>query len=109
MDGDENAKAALYALTQLDGSKPTVGFFITDAGYHSSGLDSPTARAEERYLLEKGVPDTDFFQLFDSVRVCARGIYVKILLRALVHEDIGVKVLLSASLASMYGSSSFEH
>ncbi|CAM9404457.1 unnamed protein product [Ectocarpus fasciculatus] len=66
-DGDENAKAALYALKELDGTKPTVAFFITDAGYHRTKRDSPTAKAEEELLVAKGVPDTDFYALFDSV------------------------------------------
>ncbi|CAM9676695.1 unnamed protein product, partial [Sphacelaria rigidula] len=66
-DGDENAKAALFALTQLDGSMPTVAFFITDAGYHRTGHGSPTARKEQSYLEDMGVSDTDFFRLFDSV------------------------------------------
>lgn len=67
-DGDENAKAALHALRELDGSKATVAFFITDAGYHRSKLDSPTAKAEEEFLGARGVSDTDFYTLFDSVR-----------------------------------------
>ncbi|CAM9332790.1 unnamed protein product [Ectocarpus sp. 6 AP-2014] len=66
-DGDENAKAALYALKELDGTKPTVAFFITDAGYHRTKRDSPTAKAEEDFLVAKGVSDTDFYALFDSV------------------------------------------
>lgn len=68
-DGDENAKAAFHALKELDGSKATVTFFITDAGYHRSKLGSPTAKAEEEFLLAKGVGDTDFYAVFDSVRV----------------------------------------
>lgn len=67
-DGDENAKAALHALKELDGSTPTVAFFITDAGYHRTRWDSFTAKAEEDYLVGKGVSDTDFYALFDSVR-----------------------------------------
>ncbi|CAM9113857.1 unnamed protein product [Scytosiphon promiscuus] len=68
VDGDENAKAALHALKRLDGTKPTVAFFITDAGYHRSKRDSPTAKAEEEFLLAQGgVSDTDFYILFDSV------------------------------------------
>lgn len=67
-DGDENAKAALYALKELDGGKPTVAFFITDAGYHRTKRESPTAQAEDDYLLGKGASDTDFYVLFDSVR-----------------------------------------
>ena len=68
-DGDENAKAALYALKELDGCKPTVAFFITDAGYHRHKRLSPTARAEDDYLVDKGAADTDFYVLFDSVRL----------------------------------------
>ena len=67
-DGDENAKAALYALKELDGSKPTVAVFITDAGYHRTKSESHTAQAEDDYLLEKGAHVTDFYVLFDSVR-----------------------------------------
>lgn len=67
-DGDENAKAALYALKELDGSEPTVAFFITDAGYHRTKWESHTAQAEDDYLLEKGAHVTDFYVLFDSVR-----------------------------------------
>ena len=66
-DGDENAKAAFHALKELDGSKATVTFFITDAGYHRSKRDSPTAKAEEEFLLAKGVDDADFYAVFDSV------------------------------------------
>lgn len=68
-DGDENAKAAFHALKELDGSKATVTFFITDAGYHRSKRDSPTAKAEEEFLLARGVDDTDFYAVFDSVSV----------------------------------------
>lgn len=68
-DGEENAKAALHALTELDGSKPTVVFFITDAGYHRTKRDSRTAQAEEDYLVQKGVADTDFYVMFDAVRL----------------------------------------
>lgn len=67
-DGDENAKAAFHALTELDGDKPTVVFFITDAGYHRTPDISPTAKAEYTHLMERGVQDTDFYVLFDSVR-----------------------------------------
>lgn len=70
-DGEENAKAALHALTELDGSKPTVAFFITDAGYHRNKRDSDTAQAEEDYLVQKGVTDTDFYVMFDAVRLSA--------------------------------------
>ncbi|CAM9350552.1 unnamed protein product, partial [Laminaria digitata] len=66
-DGDENSKAALYALKELDGGKPTVAFFITDAGYHRKKGESPTAKAEDDYLVGKGASDTDFYVLFDSV------------------------------------------
>lgn len=68
-DGDENAKAAFHALKELDGGKATVTFFITDAGYHRSKLDSPTAKAEEEFLLAKGVADADFYAVFDSVSI----------------------------------------
>ena len=71
-DGDENAKAAFHALKQLDGSKATVAFFITDAGYHRSKRDSPTAKAEEEFLVSRGVGDTDFYAVFDSVSVVLR-------------------------------------
>ena len=71
-DGDENAKAAFHALKQLDGSKATVAFFITDAGYHRSKRDSPTAKAEEEFLVARGVGDTDFYAVFDSVSVVLR-------------------------------------
>lgn len=67
-DIEENAKAALFELTQLNGSKPTLAFCITDAGYHRTNDESPTARQEQSYLEEKGVSETDFFRLFDLVR-----------------------------------------
>lgn len=44
-------------------------FFITDAGYHRSKRESPTAEAEEEFLCAKGVDDTDFYAVFDSVSV----------------------------------------
>lgn len=66
-DEDENAKAALHALKESDGSMPTVAFFITDAGYHRKSRDSDTALAEEKHLRISGEMDTDFYVLFDSV------------------------------------------
>lgn len=69
-DGNENAKAALHALKKLDGGRPTVAFFITDAGYHRTRQESPTAHAEHDYLVEKGVDDSDFYAVFDLVSNC---------------------------------------
>lgn len=67
-DGGENAKAALQALKELDGRKPTCAFLITDDSYHVPRKENlRNAKAEEEFLIAKGEVDTDFYVIFDSV------------------------------------------
>lgn len=55
-DGKECHKAALYKLTELDPSVPTISFHITDQGPHFRRYgDISEARAEVAYLQAKGL------------------------------------------------------
>jgi hypothetical protein len=55
-DGEENQKAALYRMTELDPTVPTISFLITDAGPHFKLYgDRPEARAELAWLQDKGL------------------------------------------------------
>lgn len=49
-DTNENQKAALYKMVELDPSIPTIAFLITDAPPHASGESSRTAQHERKWL-----------------------------------------------------------
>jgi hypothetical protein len=56
-DGDENHKAALYQMVELDPSVPTISFLITDAGPHfRSASGGQEARQELSWLADKDLP-----------------------------------------------------
>jgi hypothetical protein len=55
-DYDENQKAALYRMTELDPTVPTISFLITDAGPHFRRRGGPPeAQAEVAWLQAKGL------------------------------------------------------
>ncbi|CAM9675910.1 unnamed protein product [Chrysoparadoxa australica] len=66
-DGPENVLAAMYMLTELHGSKPTLAFVITDAGYHHAPPSGTTDRNERQWLADRGVANVDFYQVLDTV------------------------------------------
>eukprot|EP00798_Chlamydomonas_sp_ICE-L_P016429 gene16429-22643_t len=71
-DGDENQKAALHRLIDLD-PLPTVGFLITDALPHlgANNMQGATARKELSWLQNRGVDSEtarDFFRVLGLVK-----------------------------------------
>eukprot|EP00798_Chlamydomonas_sp_ICE-L_P007958 gene7958-1174_t len=79
-DGDENQKAALHRLIDLD-PLPTVGFLITDALPHlgAYNMQGTTARKELSWLQNRGVDSEtarDFFRVLGLVKEHFQGLLV---------------------------------
>eukprot|EP00798_Chlamydomonas_sp_ICE-L_P007957 gene7957-1173_t len=79
-DSDENQKAALHRLINLD-PLPTVGFLITDALPHlgTYNMQGTTARKELSWLQNRGVDSEtarDFFRVLGLVKEHFQGLLV---------------------------------
>ncbi|GMF22174.1 unnamed protein product [Phytophthora fragariaefolia] len=88
-DGDENQKAALAELLDLDNTMPTIAFLITDAGPHLlAETRTREAEHEVNFLKEKhSIVNTDMFNVLALVQAHFEGNLIVNIVKYVKNSD----------------------